>query len=90
MTNQQGVRIMLRKWKDVKYVVRDNKEIGTMLAEICPLDPLACMEVISSSKIRGSIMHAGSSASTYGHNIRRATVQDFDLFRVQLPPNYKG
>lgn len=79
---------MTIEWKKTKYVVRDNRELGYMYTEMCPLDPLSYMIVISSSILKGSLQRFGDMAGTCGHKIRGATREDFEVFRVQLPSNY--
>jgi hypothetical protein len=68
---------------DVRYVVKDGHTLGYIFDAQPEL-----MGVLSSNK--DGHHHNGGPVSIFGSNITPATVEDFETFRVALPPDFKS
>lgn len=68
---------------DVRYVVKD----GHTLGYIFDAQP-GLMGVLSSTK--GGHHPNGGPVSIFGADIRPTTIEDFETFRVVVPPDFKN
>lgn len=68
---------------DVRYVVKDRHTLGYIFDAQPDL-----MGVLSSNK--DGHHYINGPVSIFGSNIKPATVDDFETFRVMLPPDFKA
>ena len=68
----------------IRYVVKDEHTLG------CIAENSNLMAVLAGSGLKGGHDHFnGPVAIVFGHtNIRPATKEDFDTFRVVVPPDF--
>lgn len=67
---------------NIKYVVKDEHTLGYLQ------ENSALMGVLHGSVLKGGHDWRNGAVSTFGSKIRPATKEDFEAFRVTLPPDF--